>query len=233
MSIELDKIPLIKHTRDDDTGKTKVLNSVYNVKVDERRSVVEHKIPGMEGGILQDLGREPVRISFEGVIYGEEAKEALKNIRLKFKAGKPVPFSSDVSGVAEVTDVLIEDLQVDDMGGMPNNYKYRIVLREYIPPPQKDEPPPSQEEEAEDAVEEKADDAKASVNYIEGKVVDADDNPQADMDVKITFDGGEYTIKTDENGYYRKDNLEPGKYTVTVDAPGYEDMKEEVEVKSS
>ena len=68
MSIELDKIPLIKHTRDDETGKTKVINSVYNVKVEERRSVVEHKIPGMEGGILQDLGREPVRISFEGVI---------------------------------------------------------------------------------------------------------------------------------------------------------------------
>jgi len=117
MSIELDKIPLIKHTRDDDTGKTKLLNSVYNVKVDEKRSVVEHKIPGMEGGILQDLGREPVRISFEGIIYGEGAKDALKNLRSKFKAGKPVPFSSDVSGVAEVTDVLIEDLRWTRWGG--------------------------------------------------------------------------------------------------------------------
>jgi hypothetical protein len=195
MSIELDAIPLIKHTRDDDTGKTKVLNSVYNVKVDEKRSVVEHKIPGMEGGILQDLGREPVRISFEGVIYGEGAKDALKNIRSKFKAGMPV--------------------------------------REYTPPPPEDEPAPSQEEEAEEAVEEKADDAMASVNHIEGRVVDADGNPQADVDVKITFDGGEYTIPTDEDGYYKKDNLEPGKYTVTVDAPGYEDIIEEVEVGSS
>ena len=231
MSIELDKIPLVKHIRDDDTGKTKVINSVYNVKVEERRSVVEHKIPGMEGGILQDLGREPVRISFEGVIHGEEAKDALKNLRLRFKAGKPVPFSSDVSGVAEVTDVLIEDLQVDDMGGMPNNYKYRIVLREYTPPPQKDDPPPSQEEEAKESVEEEAEEAKSSVNYITGKIVDGEGNPQPEVDVKITFEGGEYTLKTDSEGIYRKDNLEQGMYTVTVDAPGYEDKKEEVEIK--
>ena len=77
MSIELDKIPLIKHTRDDETGKTIVISSVYDVKVEEKRSVVEHKIPVMEGGVLQDLGREPVRISLNGVIHGEKAKEAL------------------------------------------------------------------------------------------------------------------------------------------------------------
>ncbi len=59
MSIELDKRPLIKHTRDDDTGKTKVLNSVYNVKIEERRSVVEHKIPGMEGGYSRTSGGSP------------------------------------------------------------------------------------------------------------------------------------------------------------------------------
>ncbi|MDH5200254.1 MAG: carboxypeptidase-like regulatory domain-containing protein, partial [Candidatus Bathyarchaeota archaeon] len=137
----------------------------------------------------------------------------------------------DVSGVAEVTDVLIEDLQVDDMGGMPNNYKYRIVLREYTPPPQKDEPPPSQEEEAKEAVEEEAEEAKSSVNYITGKIVDGEGNPQPDVDVKITWEGGEYTLKTDAEGVYRKDNLEQGMYAVTVDAPGYEDKKEEVEIK--
>jgi len=233
MSIELDKIPLIKHIRDDDTGKTKVINSVYNVNVEMKRNVVENNIPGVKGGTLQDFGRKSVRISFEGIIYGEGAKEALKNLRLRFKAGKPVPFSSDVSGLAEVTDVLIESLQVEDTGGMPNNYKYRMALREYRPPSKKDKPPPSQEEEAKEEVEEKADDAKTSINYIDGWVVDAEENAQADVEVKVTFDGGEYTIKTDEKGYYRIDELEPGKYTITVDAPGYEDIKEEFEVKSS
>jgi len=232
MSIEIDSMPLVKHVRDD-TGATKELRSVYNLNVSEKRSIVEHKIPGLEGGILQDLGREPVRISFEGIIYGEKAKEGLETIRAKFKAGQPVPFSSDISSIAEVTQVLIEDLQVEEIGGTTNRYRYWIALREYSPPPEEEEPPPSQEEEAKEEVEEKADDSKASVNYIEGKVVDADGNPVEGVDVKITFDGGEYSLKTDAEGVYRKDDLDPGKYTVTVDAPGYEDMKEEVEVKSS
>ena len=233
MSIDLDGMALIRHVRDTDTGATKLLSSVYNINVSEKRSIVEHKIPGLEGGVLQDLGREPVRISFEGTLWGEGAKEALESIRSRFKAGEPVPFNSDISGVAEVTQVLIEDLQVEEVGGTKNRYQYWIVLREYTIPEEEEEPPPSQEEEAEEAVEEEADDAQSSINYIEGRVVDADGNPISDVDVKITFDGGEYTVKTDEDGNYRKDDLEPGKYTVTVDAPGYEDMKEEVEVKSS
>ena len=232
MSIELGGMPLIKHVREDDVGATKMLRSVFNIGVTEKRQIVEHKIPGLEGGVLQDLGRVPVRISFEGMIYGEEAKEALAEIRAKFKAGEPVPFSSDISGVAEVTQVLIEDFQVEDAGGVTSRYRYFISLREYVPPPPEEESAPSQDEEAEEAVEDEADDALASVNVITGKVLDSDGNPKADVDVKITWDGGEFTVKTDEEGVYRKDDLEPGTYTVTVDAPGYEDVQEEVEIES-
>ena len=232
MSIELGGMPLIKHVREDDVGATKMLRSVFNIGVTEKRQIVEHKIPGLEGGVLQDLGRVPVRISFEGMIYGEEAKEALAEIRAKFKAGEPVSFSSDISGVAEVTQVLIEDFQVEDAGGVTSRYRYFISLREYVPPPPEEESAPSQDEEAEEAVEDEADDALASVNVITGKVLDSDGNPKADVDVKITWDGGEFTVKTDEEGVYRKDDLEPGTYTVTVDAPGYEDVQEEVEIES-
>lgn len=177
MSIELDKIQLIKHTRED-SGKTKVLNSVFNISVSERRSIVEHRVPGMEGSILQDMGRDPVRISFDGVIYGKNSKETLKSLRSKFKAGKPVPFSSDLTTVAEVTQVLIEDLQVYDVSGSPNNYKYRITLREYTPPPKKDNPPPSQDEDAKKSVDQKAEDSKKSVD--EDTKSKAEDSQQED-----------------------------------------------------
>jgi len=233
MSIELDGMPLTKHFRDTETGATKEIRSVYNISVSEKRSIVERKVPGLRGGILQDLGREPARISFNGVFYGETAKEDLESLRSRFKAGAPVSFSSDISSVAEVTQVLIEELQVDDIGGTTNRYEYRMALREYSMPPEEEAAAPSQEEEAREEVEEETDDALASVNYIAGKVLDTDGKPQKDVTVKITYDGGEYTIKTNEEGIYRKDDLEPGKYTVTVDAPGYEDMKEEVEIKSS
>jgi hypothetical protein len=231
MSIELDKIPLIKQKRDDDTGKTKLLNSVHNLKVEDKRSVVEHKIPGMEGGVLQDLGREPVQISFEGVIHGEEAKELLKTIRSKFKSGEAVPFASDLSSVADVTDVVIADLEYNEISGSPNSYKYSVTLKEYKPPPEKDEPAPSQEEEAKEEVEEKADEAKSSVNYVTGKIVDGEGNPMPDVDVKITWPDGEYSIKTNAEGVYRKDSLEPNEYTVKVDAKGYEDKEQKVKIE--
>ncbi|MBS7634399.1 carboxypeptidase regulatory-like domain-containing protein [Candidatus Bathyarchaeota archaeon] len=232
MSIEIDGIQLIRHSRDPDTGVTKSLRSVYNIAISEKRRIVEHKIPGFEGSILQDLGREPVTISFEGTLFGEGAREDLEIIRSKFKAGSPVPFSSDISGVAEVNQVLIEDFQVEDSGGAVNRYKYRMVLREYFIPQEEEEPAPSQEEEAAEEVEEETNDALASVNYITGKVLDANGNPRSEVSVKITWDGGEYIIKTNEEGIFRKDNLEPGKYKVTVDAPEYEGITKEVEIKS-
>ncbi|MEM2027474.1 MAG: carboxypeptidase regulatory-like domain-containing protein [Candidatus Bathyarchaeia archaeon] len=232
MNVEIDGIPLIKHTRDPDTGATKDLRSVYNIEISERRRIVEHKIPGFEGSILQDLGREPVTISFEGIIFGEGAREDLEIIRSKFKAGSPVPFSSDITGIAEVNQVLIEDLRVEDAGGTVNRYRYHMVLREYIIPREEEERAPSQEEEAAEEVEEETDEALASVNYVTGRVLDADGNPKSGVSVKISWEGGEYVVKTDEEGVFRKDNLEPGKYMITVDAPEYEGIVKEVEIKS-
>jgi hypothetical protein len=232
MNIEIDGIPLIRHLRDPDTGVTRSLRSVYNIEVNEKRRIVEHKIPGFEGSILQDLGREPVTISFEGILFGEGAREDLEIIESKFKAGSPVPFSSDISGVIEVNQVLIEDLRIEDAGGAVNRYRYWMVLREYFVPQEREEQAPSQEEEAAEEVEEETNDALASVNYITGKVLDADGKPRSDISVKITWEGGEYVVKTNEEGVFRKDNLEPGKYTVIVDAPEYESITREVEIKS-
>ena len=162
MSIELDKIKLIRHDRAE--GKTKVLNSVFNLNVSEKREIVEHRIPGMEGGVLQDMGRSPVRIDFDGMVYGKDAKEVLKELRARFKAGKPMPFTSDLTAVTDITQVIIEDLDIFDVSGSPQNYKYRIKLREYIPPKKKDDPAPSQDADAKKSVDQKADDAKNNVD---------------------------------------------------------------------
>ena len=232
MNIEVDGIPLIKHERDPSTGATRVLRSIFNIGISERRRIVEHKVPGFEGSILQDLGREPATISFEGVIFGEGAREDLEVIRSKFKLGSPVPFSSDISGIAEVSQVLIEDLRVEDSGGAVNRYRYWMALKEYITPQEEEEKTPSQEEEAAEEVEEETEDALASINYITGRVLDAEENPRIGVDVRISWEGGEYVVKTDEEGVFRKDNLEPGKYTVTIDAPEYEGIRKEVEIKS-
>ena len=62
MSLELDGIALIRHVRDPDTGATTLVNSVHNINVSEKRNIVEHKPPSLQGGLLQDLGRARAEI---------------------------------------------------------------------------------------------------------------------------------------------------------------------------
>lgn len=232
MNLELAGIALIKQVIDPDTGAATILNSVSEINFTERRRIAEQKIPGLKGNILNDFGRNNIRISLKGLVSGEDALEFLKSIRSKYKAREPVTFSSDISRVVEVTQVLIESFQLSEIGGTKNTWNYWLVLREYLSPAEEEEKAAGKEEEAEEEVDEQAEEDEGSVNYITGKVVDTDDKPVTRVDVKITFDGGEYTVKTDEEGIFRKDDLEPRKYTVTIDAEGFEEVEKEVIVKS-
>ena len=230
MDVKIDDLELIKRVDDSDTNVVKEIRSVSSIEMDDKRAIVELRIPGAEGSILQDLGRFPVVVTFEGELQGEDAKITLQNLRAKFKAGKPLSFSSDLTGVAEVTQVLIEDLHVDESMGSSSTYEYTLTLREYIEPKEpEEEKPPSQDDDAKDAVNDETDDAVSTVNYITGKVVDHDGKPEVKVKVTITDDqGNEFDIETNDEGIYRKDDLEPGVYVVHVEAPGYEEVKERV-----
>lgn len=162
MKIELGNIPLVMQKEEE--GKIVEVRSVMNIKTYEKRSIVEHKIPGMDGNIFQDLGRDPVKISFEGTFQGGNAKENLETIRSKFKLGAEIPFNSDITGASEVSQVLIEEFGIEDIGGIKNQYKYYITLREYKIPIEEETPAPEQEEQAKDAVEDMTDDALGSIN---------------------------------------------------------------------
>jgi len=147
MDIELDGIPLNKTEQNQTGGKLEVRN-ISNISTSDRREMVEHDIPGMEGNVFQNLGRSPVNISFDGILQGKSVKSILETIRSKFKQGIPLPFNSNISGAADVTKVLIDDLRIMEIGGVSNRYNYSIVLREYKEPPPEPTIPPSQDEKA-------------------------------------------------------------------------------------
>ena len=233
MEVKIDDLDLIKRTDDSDSHVVKEIRAVRNISLNDRSAIVELKIPGSSGSILQDLGRKPIVVKFLGEIHGEDAKTSLESLRTKFNAGKPLPFSSDLSGVAEVTQVLVDDLQIDESLGSSNRFIYTITVREFIEPKEEEaEEPPSQDDEAADAVDDETDDAITTVNRITGKVVDEEKKPEPNVKVKITDEkGNEFEETTNDDGIYRKDDLEPGKYTVTVDAKGYERKKQHVEIK--
>lgn len=234
MDVTIDNLELIKRIDDPDKHTIKEIRAVKNIRLDARRKLVELKIPGADASIIQDLGRRPMLVRFSGEMQGEDAKTTMENLRAKFNSGKPLSFSSDLSGIADVTQVLIEDLSIDESMGATNRYGYELTIREYVEPKEEEEAPPDQEDEAEETVEDETDDAVSTVNYVTGKVVDDNGDPKPNVKVKVTDeDGNEYETTTNEDGVYRKDDLEPGKYKVRVDEPGYEEKEQEVEVKSS
>lgn len=107
---------------------------VQEMTVLERRVLAEHKPPGMDGSLLQNLGRRPSRLTLWGVAAGAEAQQFVDDLEAKFRAGRPVPFTSDIVADAELENVVIEDLRVQDLAGKPQRFAYVISLREHIEP---------------------------------------------------------------------------------------------------
>ena len=229
MNIELDGIPLVKTEQSQTGGQIEVRN-VFNISTTDKRDMIGHKIPGMEGDVFQNLGRSPVVISFDGTFQGKTAKENLEILRTKFKQGTPLPFNSDLSGAADITKVLINDLRIEESAGVVASYHYFIVIQEYKEPPPEPVTPPNQDDSATQWQEEKAQKVVESINVLIGKILDADSTPKTGMTVIASGNEGEFNAETDDEGRYRIENVPPGKYTITVDSEEYEGSEEVISV---
>ncbi len=108
------------------------LKNIQNIKTDEMQALVKHRVPGLAGDIIQDLGRCPASISFDGIFKGDEALDNIEILRQKFNLREPIAFVSDITDSTEVTDVIIENLRIWEEGGKPNYYAYAISLREFV-----------------------------------------------------------------------------------------------------
>jgi len=167
MLMKLDNIELIK--RVDKDGAVKEIRSIYNLSVSGKRRIVELEIPGLTGNVFQDLGRNPLLISFDGELVGSNTMNTLKDIKSKFELRKPIPFSSDIVPINDVTEVVIENLTVHFTGGIPSGSRYSMLLREHKSSSTGggggpgETPPPSQEESAKEDVETKTSEIFSSV----------------------------------------------------------------------
>jgi hypothetical protein len=229
LSIEIDSFPLIKRVQDSQTNQVQELRNVYNISVDMRRAVVEHRIAGSDTTVLQDMGRHPIKITFEGDLMGEKSKDSLQDIWIKFRHGKPVPFSSDITGITDLTNVLIEELAIENIGGNPNRYHYFMFLAEFKPPKQQTEQEaPDQSQAAQKSVQD-----QSQIDDIKGTVLDLEGGPAKGVNVKLSGPDGDRQMQTDAQGNYEFLDLPDGDYEVTVDAPGYEGLKRKVTINKS
>lgn len=110
------------------------LRLVQEITVLERRVLAEHKPPGMPGSLLQNMGRRPSRLALWGVAAGDDAQQFVEDLDAKFRDGKPLPFTADIVADAELEQVVIEDLRVQELAGKPERFAYVLTLREYIEP---------------------------------------------------------------------------------------------------
>lgn len=107
------------------------------VGADQKRRLVDIPVPGLEGGLSQDLGSHSIRIVIEGSLSGDEARDGfLDSLREMFDEGEPVDFVADIVTATEVFQVHIEAIEVKEVAGSTSPFLYRLLLRQYVPPPE-------------------------------------------------------------------------------------------------
>jgi hypothetical protein len=176
------------------------LKGLQKLETLETRILAEHQIPGMDGGIFQNMGDSPAEIILEGSLQGDEVRlDFLEQIRDKFKAAKPVPFVADITTATDVTEVLIKDLKITESAFQPDAIAYAIILKEYTPPPPE---PAGLASQVESAIKNEADLRFASaLDALEAKV------PLKELGIDIDID-----IDRDKASSLM-DNIDTGKLT--------------------
>lgn len=107
---------------------------VQEISTFDRRMLAEHKPPGMDGSVIQNLGRRPSCVLLWGVTTGEESRTILDQLDRMFKAGQPVPFTSDIVTDANIQNVLIDNLRFQELAGKPDRFAYVLTLRQHQVP---------------------------------------------------------------------------------------------------
>lgn len=115
------------------------LDGIEYIESSESRALVEHRVPGLAGNYFQDMGTVPNTIVIVGSKAGDETRDAfLTSIREIFNKGEQTTFVADINTATDITDVVIQDLEVAEISGAADSFRYIIKLRKYIEPP---EPP--------------------------------------------------------------------------------------------
>ncbi|MBB3044541.1 MULTISPECIES: hypothetical protein [Nocardioides] len=110
------------------------LPQVQDLTTADLRAVAEHKAPGKDGSMLQNLGRAPTGVTVAGIASDPSALDLVERLKDDLRTGQPVAFVADITADTVIEQVLIDDVQVRQLAGRPDRYAYAIALREFIEP---------------------------------------------------------------------------------------------------
>jgi DNA circularisation protein N-terminus len=107
------------------------LNRVHRIVTLEQADLISHRIPGKQGNITQDLGRDSVRLQIYGIFYGAaNASKDLEALRKIYKQRQPVDFVAEIVGQAYFSQVIIEQFEVSQLAGEPEQFSYKLAIAE-------------------------------------------------------------------------------------------------------
>lgn len=116
-------------------GKIELVG-LQNIRTEDVRNLVKLRGPGQSGGVYQDLGREPLSVVMEGILFGGDTLAALEELRQAQAKAKPMSFAADAVAGADMTQVLIADLNVRQLAGYEDRFSFFLRVREYTEPPE-------------------------------------------------------------------------------------------------
>lgn len=112
------------------------LSRVHRLATLEEAALAAHRIPGLEGSVVQDLGRASVQLQVEGIFYGATARDDLEALRALYKSREPVDFLAEIVGEAYFSQVVVTRFEVFEVAGNPDELSYVLHVLEYVEPPE-------------------------------------------------------------------------------------------------
>ncbi|MEH2291330.1 DNA circularization N-terminal domain-containing protein [Nostoc sp.] len=107
------------------------LNRVHRIVTLETADLILHRIPGKAGNMIQDLGRDSVRLQINGIFYGAaNASKDLEALRKIYKQREAVDFVAEIVGQAYFSQVIIEQFEVFQVAGEAEQFSYQIAIAE-------------------------------------------------------------------------------------------------------
>lgn len=188
------------------------------IDVEDSQALVRHAVPGLDGDLLQRMGRRAARVAVTGVVTGPEARDGLEQLRDKLRQTEPVDFVADIATATRVSRVLVEELDVRELAGKPERFEYAFLLREFNPPPEPETPPPGENEGNGGGGD---DDPETETGTLEVEVI-VEGEPGFDMGrVTVTAEGplgtpssSVRTLTEREGNVWTREELPEGSYTV-------------------
>lgn len=110
------------------------LPQVQELTTSDLRALAEHKPPGKDGSLLQNLGRAPTTVVVHGTATDPKALQLVERLKQDLRTGVAAPFVADITTDCAIDAVLVDDLQVCQLAGRPDRYDYVLTLREFIEP---------------------------------------------------------------------------------------------------